>query len=391
MKTQPGTDSEQSLITKEFPPGTHDLYFNHAAVSPWPRRVAQAVQEFAAENAARGPAGYREWLAREKQLREGLARLVNASSIADIALLKNTTEGISTVASGIDWRSGDNVVLPRDEFPSNSMPWIAQARQGVDVRQIDIRDAEHAESALIDALDGRTRVLAVSSVQYSDGFRLDLKTLGEACKARGILFSVDAIQHLGALRMDVQACHISFLAADAHKWLMGPEAIALFYSTPEARSQLRLRQWGWHMFENPWGFESDSDAIAQSAKRFEAGSPNSLGQVGLHAALELLHQIGTDRIEQRVLANTANLMGCLERVPGVELVSRREVERRSGIVGFRSARMSPALIHQGLGKLGVACAVRDRCVRLSPHYYQGADEIEAACGLIGEVLAGTRN
>lgn len=386
MESITGMQAQAALLKTEFPGSSLGLYFNHAAMAPWPRRTAEAVQAFAAENAAHGPAAYREWIAREKRLRESLARLIGASSAADIALLKNTTEAISVVASGIDWREGDNVVLPRGEFPSNRMPWLAQAEHGVELREIDIRAAGHAESALIDALDENSRVLAVSSVQFSDGFRLDLAPLGDACKSRGVLFCVDAIQHLGALRMDVEACHVSFLAADAHKWLLGPEGIAVFYSTAEARQKLTLRQWGWHMSENPWAFEGDFTQTALSAKRFEAGSPNNLGQVALQASLELLHEVGAVRLEQRVLENTEWLMSRLRALPGVQLVSRPETGRRSGIVSFRSDRLSPALIHQGLARRGVTCAVRDRAVRLSPHCYQGLAEMEAVCGLIGEVL-----
>jgi selenocysteine lyase/cysteine desulfurase len=138
----------------------------------------------------------------------------------------------------------------------------------VEIREVDIRLPAHAESALLEAVDARTRLLAVSAVQWNDGFRLDLHSLGASCKARGVLFFVDAIQQLGALRIDVQACHISFLAADAHKWLLGPEGIAVFYSCADARPLLRLRQLGWHMFDQPFSFGRTEWTPADSARRF---------------------------------------------------------------------------------------------------------------------------
>jgi len=199
---------------EQFPILQHGLYFNHAAVGPWPRCTAEAVHSFAEENMRQGSAAYREWIAREKSLRQGLVELTGASSVDDIALLKNTTECISAVAFGLDWKPGDNIVLPCAEFSSNRLPWLAQAARGVEIREVDIRTAEHAETALLEAMDQNTRLLTVSAVQWNDGFRLDLQALGEACRKEDVLFFVDAIQQLGALPLDVEACRIDFLAAD---------------------------------------------------------------------------------------------------------------------------------------------------------------------------------
>ncbi len=368
MKTHPLKD--------QFPILEQGMYCNHAAISPWPACTAAAVQGFATENTRLGPLRYAQWIKLEIKLREQLAMLTGAPSPQDIALLKNTTEGISTVAWGLDWASGDNVILPASEFPSNRLPWLAQAEHGVEVREVDIRSAEHAETALLNAIDARTRILAVSAVQWSDGFRLDLHSLGAACKTRGVLFFVDAIQQLGALRVDVAACHISFLAADAHKWLLGPEGIAVFYSSEEARPLLRLRQLGWHMFDQPFGFGRTDWKPADSARRFEAGSPNTLGQVALQASVELLLATGMEEVERRVLDNTACLIEGLERIPGLNVVSRTELPRRSGIVTFRSASMPATAVQAALSHAGVVCVVREQGVRLSPHFYQGKEEIK---------------
>jgi selenocysteine lyase/cysteine desulfurase len=329
------------------------------------------MQAFAEENLLRGPACYAAWVRREGELRKALARLIGAGSSDSIALLKNTTEGISTVAWGLDWQAGDNIVLPRFEFASNRLPWLAQAGHGVEVREVDIRAAEDAEAALLQAMDARTRVLAASAVQWSDGFRLDLQQLGDACHRRQVLFFVDAIQQLGALPIDVEACRIDFLAADAHKWLLGPEGIALFYSQEGAREQLKLRQQGWHMFEDPWTFDREDWTAAASARRFEAGSPNSAGQAALHASAGLLLGHGMDQVAHRVLQNTDYLLSALQELPGISIVSRREPDRRSGIVSFRHAALPARDLHRKLIALGCSCAVRDRTVRLSPHFYQG--------------------
>jgi selenocysteine lyase/cysteine desulfurase len=357
-------------IREQFPILEQGLYLNHAAIAPWPKCTAEAVQEFSSENASMGPGGYRDWIARENLLRRNLASLTGASSKDDIALLKNTTEGISLVAWGLDWQTGDNIVLPQDEFPSNRLPWLAQSALGVEIREVDIRAAENAESALISAMDDRTRLLSVSAVQWSDGFRLDLGKLGEACHSKDLLFFVDAIQQLGALPIDVEACHIDFLAADAHKWLLGPEGIAVFYCRESARPRLRLLQLGWHMYENPWNFHRSEGTPAKSAKRFEAGSPNSLGQAALHASLALLLETGMEQVSGRILQNTEFLIRALGEIPDVQITSRTESERLSGIVSFKYANIPSRTLNNRLSEAGVTCAVRGESIRLSPHFYQ---------------------
>jgi len=366
-----------SPFAEQFPILEKGLYFNHAAVGPWPRCTAEAVQNFAAENMLSGSANYRQWFARENELRKDLARLTGAASGDDIALLKNTTEGICLVAWGLDWQPGDNIVLPRGEFASNRLPWLAQAARGVEIREIDLRTAVNAESALIEAMDEHTRLLTVSAVQWNDGFRLDLQALGAACHRKDVLFFVDAIQQLGALPMDAETCHIDFLAADAHKWLLAPEGIAVFYCRESVRPRLQLTQQGWHMFENPWRFDRTEWEPARSAKRFEAGSPNTMGQAALHASLELLLTLGMNKVAEKVLANTAFLLENLERRPGIRVMSRTEMERRSGIVSFMHGQLSGAELHRRLSTGGVSCVVRGDAIRLSPHFYQGEPQLEA--------------
>jgi cysteine desulfurase/selenocysteine lyase len=370
------SDRSRQGLSEQFPSLERGPYLNHAAIGPWPRCAAEALGRFAEENLYQGAAAYPTWIRRENALRQALARLIGARSGDTVALLKNTTEGISTVAWGLDWQPGDNIVLPLGEFPSNRLPWLAQAVNGVEIREVDIRAAGDAEAALIAAMDGRTRLLAVSAVQWSDGFRLDLQRLGDACHRRQVLFFVDAIQQLGALPIDVESCRIDFLAADAHKWLLGPEGIAVFYSADDSRDQLALRQQGWHMFDNPWNFQRQDWTPAESARRFEAGSPNSVGQAALHACVAMLLDYGPDRVAQRVLANSDKLIRDLAEIPGVRIASRLEPERRSGIVSFSSDSLPAGEIHRRLKERNCICAVREAWVRLSPHFYQGEEVLE---------------
>ncbi len=379
MKTAPAkaqtSTQDSSRPEDQFIQDQQRCYVNHAAVSPWPLCTTAAVKAFAEENSQHGPEHYKAWISHESELRKSLAFLLNADSSADIALLKNTTEGICTVAFGLAWKPGDNLVMPCDEFSSNSLPWLAQAEHGVDIRQVDIRAAENAEAALLEAMDDRTRLLAVSAVQWTDGFRLDLNTLGKFCQQHQVLFFVDAIQQLGALQLDVAAAHIDFLAADAHKWLLGPEGIAVFYSKAAARSQLRLQQLGWHMLENHWSFNGDAPA-SSTARRFEAGSPNTLGQVAMQASLQLLLDTGMSQVESRVLANTAFLLEGLQANKGLNITSRQELTRRSGIVSFTPTQQAVQQLYNSLHASGLRCSLRNGAIRLSPHFYQGEKELQ---------------
>ncbi len=227
-------------LQDEFPLPDGLVYLNHAGVAPWPRRTATAIERFAEENTTSGPVHYEAWLEVEASLRVQLRALLNAPSSDDIALVKNTSEALSFVAHGLDWRAGDNVVIPDQEFPSNRVVWESLAPQGVEVRQVNLSRGDSPEAALTAAVDRRTRLVSVSSVQYGTGLRLDLATLGAFFHDHRILFCVDAIQSLGALLMDVQHIQADFVMADGHKWLLAPEGLGVFYCRAECRDQLKL-------------------------------------------------------------------------------------------------------------------------------------------------------
>jgi selenocysteine lyase/cysteine desulfurase len=371
-----------SIPVDEFPILQHGLYANHAAIAPWPRAAANAVAEFALENAGIGAEKYSRWLLRESRLRSSLAGLINADSADDIALLKNTTEGICTVANGIDWRTGDNLVLPADEFPSNRLPWLALERHGVEVREVDIRATTEPEKALLGQIDGRTRLLTVSAVQWTDGLRLQLETLGRYCQQNNVLFFVDAIQQLGALQLDVQACGIDFLAADGHKWLLAPEGIAVFYCRGSRRQQLQINQFGWHMLDEPYQFDRKQWQASNTATRFEAGSPNILGQVAMFASLGVIEGFGMPEVEALVMANSRILSGGLTAIPGVRLVRPFDPQRISGIVSFRPPQTDLAGVQRALKDRGLVCAVRGGAIRLSPHFYQAGEPLQEMLELI---------
>ncbi len=371
------------LISKEFPLNDEIIYLNHAAVSPWPLRTANAVKAFAEENSHYGAQNYLTWLETETKLRGQLQRLINAPSRDDIALLKNTSEALSVVATGINWQSGDNIVSSNEEFPSNRLPWLAQAKHGVEFRETEISSNNSAEQALIDACDGKTRLLTISSVQYGTGRCIDLKKLGEFCHANDILFCVDAIQSLGVLPFDAQTIHADFVMADAHKWMLGPEGIALFYCNPKVRDLLELHQFGWHMVKDVGNYGSKDWQIAESAQRFECGSPNMLGIHALSASLSLIEEAGIENISRNIINNSLYIIDNIKNIDGLNFISPTVQPHFAGIVTFNINAKNMSQLYSKLMKYKVICANRAGGIRFSPHFYTSKKTIDK--GL--EVLA----
>jgi len=359
------------------------IYLNHAAVSPWPVRTRDAVIAFAEENARLGSRHYARWVQTERNVREQLRRLINAVAADEIALLKNTSEALSVVAWGLPWEHGDNVVITSQEFPSNRIVWESLAASGVATRIVDISRTDDPETAIIEAFDAHTRLMSVSAVQYGTGLRLDLETLGKACRAHGVLFCIDAIQSLGALPFDVQACRADFVMADAHKWLLGPEGIALFFCRADIMEQLALKQYGWHMVEDCHDFDRHDWEIARSARRFECGSPNMTGIHALHASLALLEETGMQTIGTRVLENSRYMIDFIrDHASALELITPATGGRHAGIVTFRPRNGPAQSLVAKLGNANVLCALRGGGVRYSPHFYTPREQLIRALELL---------
>ncbi|MGN5517727.1 aminotransferase class V-fold PLP-dependent enzyme [Halopseudomonas sp. Lyrl_26] len=373
----------------EFPQDPAICYLNHAAVAPWPKRAAEAVKAFACENLHQGARDYPRWVQLEHRLRGQLQTLLNAPGKGDIALVKNTSEALSFVAMGLDWTEGDEVLISDEEFPSNRIPWEALAPRGVRLRQVSLNGAD-PEGALIEAMGPATRLLSISSVQYASGLRMDLARLGRACRERGILFCVDAIQSLGAIELDVQAIHCDFAMADGHKWLLGPEGLGVFYCRREVRDRLHLTQFGWHMVEALGDYDRADWMPASTARRFEPGSPNTLAQHALSASLELLLEVGLGRIQEALQQRTAYLIQSIGALPGARLLSPATPERRAGIVTFSFAGIDSQRLYQRLMQAGVVCAARGGGVRWSPHFYTSQQVLDRALGILRGLLQEAR-
>lgn len=352
------------------------IYVNHAAVAPWPQASVQAVKNFADENGRVGSRHYMRWIKVEQELKQRLASLINATSADEIALLKNTSEGLSVIAYGLDWQAGDNIIIAAEEFPSNRIVWESLASKGVTVQLVDLAGSSDPEQLLINHINSRTRLLSISGVQYASGLRMDLQRLGTTCQANGILFCVDAIQQLGAIQFDARAIHADFVVADGHKWMLGPEGLALFYCRRELLPLLKLQQFGWHMVENMADFSKmDQWQAAHSARRFECGSPNLLAAHALHASVGLLLTTGMANIEQQVLQKVQNLISLFRNIQGVTILSPTQIQRHAGIFTFSTGENDP-LLYQHLVERGVVCALRGGGIRFSPHFYTPDSKLE---------------
>lgn len=376
---------EHPLWSVEFPIDPDICYLNHAAVAPWPRRASEAVCAFALENNTQGARDYPRWSRLELTLRGQLQTLLNAPSKTDIALVKNTSEALSFVAAGLDWQPGDEVLTSDEEFPSNRIPWEALAAQGVKLVTVNLKGPD-PEGSLIAAMNERTRLLTISSVQYASGIRLDLRRLGLACRSRGTLFCVDAIQSLGALPFDVQAVDCDFAMADGHKWLLGPEGLGVFYCRREVRDQLKLTQYGWHMVEDMGNYDRLDWQPANSARRFEAGSPNTLAQHALSASLQLLLDTGMENVWTALQERVNYLVDALGSRPKIAILSPADVDRRSGIVTFAVEGVDQRHLFESLRHQGVVCAQRGGGIRWSPHFYTTQDALDRALACLDHAI-----
>jgi selenocysteine lyase/cysteine desulfurase len=368
---------------EEFPSATRQVHMNHAGIAPLPRRVAAAIRLFADQALLLDRTVYQGWEARAEEVRAAAARLIGAHA-HEIAFVRSTSEGLSLVASGLAWQAGDNVVAVADEYPSNVYPWFGLRRFGVETRLLARPQRRFGAADVAALIDRRTRVLAVSAVDWQSGFRVDLAQLSELCRARGVLVVVDGIQAVGALRIDVAACGIDVLAAGGHKWLLAPEGCGIVFVSDRIIERIDPVVLGWKSVDNagvylPYHFDLRGDAA-----RLEPGSAPHLGIHALGAAIDLLFEVGPAAIETRVLENTDQLADGLRRL-GATILSPRAAAERSAILTFALGD-TPAL-HRALTDAGIIVRERLGGIRLAPHFYNDAGDAARVLDVVRAVRA----
>lgn len=370
---------------QEFPLDPDIFYLNHAAVAPWPKRTAEAVQNFANENCHEGSKHYLKWLEKEQILRDQLKQLINADSSSEIALMKSTSEGLSVIAYGLDWQQGDEVIISDEEFPSNRIVWESLAQFGVKLKQVAL--GHDPVASLKAAITDKTKLLSISSVQYASGAVIDLELLGDICTSNEILFCVDAIQSLGVMPFDVMANQADFVVADGHKWMHGPEGLALFYCKQDKQDTLKLNQYGWHMIQNPGDYTTKEWATSNTATRFECGSPNMLGIHALSSSLSLLLKVGIAEISKMTTELHSYLRGQLEAL-GYEILSPIT---KAGITTFKAGEIDHQALYKLLMSKNVVCAYRGGGIRFSPNFYQDKAVIDGALKVLAECIEQIKN
>ncbi|MZH42480.1 MAG: aminotransferase class V-fold PLP-dependent enzyme [Nitrospinae bacterium] len=371
-------------IRKEFPVVKELIFFDHARVAPLPARVRNVVTGFVEDATSYGTAHYESWMVEVDRARNNFAQLINADK-DEIAFVKNTSEGLSIVANGLDWQTGDNVVIPDIEFPANVYPWWNLKRLGVETRMVPSVEGRILFDDLVKQVDARTKLISISSVECNSGFRCDLNRIGSFCKEKGILFCVDAIQSLGVLPMDVKRDHIDFLSADGHKWMLSVEGLGGFYISRDVLEKVYPVTVGWGNMVNANDFMNYEFTFQPNAQRFEEGSLNTIGIHAFGTALELLLETGIENIEKRVMDLGDEILEQLAG-RGLKVYSSTRPEERSGNIAFIMDQ-DISQLYEWMLKNKVKLTVRDGLVRLSPHFYNTEDEVSRFFDLLDNYAA----
>lgn len=371
-----------SLDFSQFPIRENLIYCNHAGTAPMTRAAGDMMKTFADEVCGYSSAVYARWTARMEETRKVAATLMGADK-AEIAFTKSTTAGLNLVALGLTWKPGDVVIAEEKTFPANWLAWRIAEKGGATIRVWPERHYRYELDDLEKLLkQGNVRLVAATSANFATGFRADLEAIGRLCHEHGALLCVDAIQTLGVFPLDVEKCHIDFLSADSHKWLMGPEGAALFYCRKSRLNLIDEHLVGWMGREGFWNYDKLDLPPDPTARRFEEGAPNVAGTMAMGESLKFLLSVGIDRIAARNRQLCAILEeGLTQR--GWTIISPRDAAHASSIVSARKDGVYLAALTKRLWDEGKVWAVARRgFLRLSPHFYQDDEHMEKVVALL---------
>ncbi len=375
-----------------MPVSSHWSYFDHAAVAPLSGPARDAILRWSDQAAQQGDTLWPEWHRQYENARILAAEMIGASS-EEIAFVASTTAGIHLVAEGFPWNDGDNVVVLDNEFPSNLHPWLHLASRGVETRRVPVAGGVPDLQRIAETMDHRTRLVSLSWVGYASGYRLNVAETAKVVHERGALFFLDAIQGLGVYPLDVVAANVDFLAADGHKWMLGPEGAGVFYGKRELLDQLRPLGVGWNSVQNRYDFANSQLVFRPEAARYEGGSPNHVGVLALGASLKLLKEMGVgpheSEIGQRVDQLVSSLANQLE-AEGAVIRSPRIAGHESGILVFELPKLAPPDIRSRCLENGIVVSCRGGGVRLSPHAYNSEDDVQRLMDVVRRAYRGSR-
>lgn len=365
-----------------FPITERAIYLNHAAVSPPPTTTIQAVEAQLRDVHENGSLNFHSWLAVKERARELLAQLLGARP-EQVAFVRNTSDGLSTVANGLTWKQGDNIVTFRREFPSNIYPWLrVRDAFGVEVRMCEEREGRVDLDELERLIDDHTRIIAISHVQFASGFRADLERLGRLARQRDALFVVDVIQALGVVPLNVEAELVDVAAGGGHKWLLSPEGVGYLYLSDRARERIQPTLVGWVSVPNPEDYWNHDQGWNRGALAWETGTGPVALIHGLKASLDLLHQYGPARIADYLEELTDHLCDGVQKKP-YEIVSSRAAGEKSQIICIRHRGGTSAMaLYAHLKKQNIITAPRGDRLRIAPHLYNTVADIDQLIELL---------
>ena len=375
--------SNEDLRRREFPVAREKIFLAHAGVCPLPRRVADAI----ADCAVQGTMGDQEefMLSRLEHARKLAATLIHCQP-EEAALVGPTSLGLSFVASGLKFRRGDNVLIYHDDYPSNVYPWMSLAEKNVEVRLLNTRGLGVIRPRDVSGqIDENTRLVALASCHFISGFRLEIGEIGKLLRERGILFCLDAIQTLGAFPTTVE--YVDYLAADAHKWLLGPCGAGIFYVRRALQESLNPPVYGWHNIRNPNFVAQDTIEFRHDARKYEAGTQNLVGLNGLIAAMELALEVGIDNITTELLRKRTWLVPELQKRGYTVLNAAPSPENAGSMISFFAKDQSMPALHKKLVQNRIVTSLRtDRSsqqyIRISPHFYNTDAELRRVLELL---------
>ena len=357
------------------------IYLNHAATSPMSASVHDMLQGYIGSTYKGNIDAFMEIVKTFHETRDMASRFIGTTTDR-IAFHQNTSEGLNLIASGYPWQRGDRVVLVEKEFPANVYPFLHLKRLGVEVDFAPQRNGAIDLNDIEQLLTPRTRMVSVSWVQYLSGFRIDLQALGELCRSKGIVLCVDAIQGLGALRMNAGDLPIDFLSAGVQKWQMGTHGLSVTYITEELQERLQQQYAGWFSVKEPFEFVDYNLEFQSAAARYEYGTLNTMGMYAYNGALKLFLEVGLDEVERRVLA-LADHAYELVRQSGYEILTPSDASQRAGIVTFKAD--DAEAVQSELANRNITVSARVGHVRMSPHFYNTEEEIALAVDAVNEI------
>jgi cysteine desulfurase/selenocysteine lyase len=362
-----------ALRAAEFPVAERWAYFDHAAVAPLPRRSARAIQAWAEDQSSRGCVRWGEWEQRTRETRRDVARLIN-SHPDEIAFVNSTTQGIGLVAEGFPWHEGDSVVTALEEYPSNLYPWMNLATRGVTTRLVPSRNGRVEADDLFAAMDETTRLLTISHVEFASGFRNDLDDLAARCHERGVAFFVDAIQGLGPFVYDVARTPIDFLAADGHKWLLGPEGAGFLYVRKDWFDRLRTLGVGSRSVVGSYNSPEPEFTLKPTGERWEGGAYNMPGLQGFGESVKIFLEAGPANVSNRIL-DRAEAVREIARSTGWTIYGSSRPADLSGIVSLQKPGADSDLLVRRMRDGGVVASCRRGRLRISPHVYNNHEDM----------------